>query len=162
MLNELKKHAAAAARKKHGKPEKQKADTGPSMTVAEWCRETGGERHAVMQKLAEMRISAVGDAKGRAAGAKLYRIRDLYRAMGGGEYESERLRKTREEADKLALANARSRGELVEIAAVKKLGEKVMVALRNKVLNMPLTDEEKDRCLVELMDLGKLDWSREG
>jgi hypothetical protein len=37
-----------------------------------------------------------------------------------------------------------------------------MVAIRNRLLNMPLTDEEKDRCLKELLDLGKLDWSREG
>jgi phage terminase Nu1 subunit (DNA packaging protein) len=76
------------------------------------------------------------------------------------EIKREQLRRVKEEADKLELQNARTRGELVEIAAVKRLGEKVMVALRNRVLNMPLTDEEKDKCLRELMDLGKLDWSR--
>ena len=51
---------------------------------------------------------------------------------------------------------------MVEIAAVKKLGEKVMIALRNRILAMPLTDEEKDRCLGELLSLADMDWSREG
>jgi hypothetical protein len=164
MLSELKKHAAAAARKtakKIARPEPAAAAQHVSaLTVAEWCRETGTERHSVMKRLTEAKAQPVGDAAGRAAGAKLYRIGDLYRAIGGGEYEAERLRKTREEADKLALANSRARGELVEIAAVKKLGEKVMVAIRNRLLNMPLTDEEKDKCLAELMGLEKIDWTR--
>lgn len=132
-------------------------------TVAEWAREIGFDRHSLMKRIAEMDIQPAGKvAKGKAAGSDLFRIRDLFKAALGGDIEAERLRKTREEADKLALQNARSRGELVEIASVKKLGEKIMIALRNRILNMPLTDEEKDRCLIELMDLGKLDWSREG
>lgn len=132
-------------------------------TVAEWAREIGFDRHSLMKRIAEMEIQPSGKVtKGKAAGSDLFRIRDLFKAALGGDIEAERLRKTREEADKLALQNARSRGELVEIASVKKLGEKVMIAIRNRILNMPLTDEEKDRCLVELMDLSKLDWSREG
>jgi hypothetical protein len=35
-----------------------------------------------------------------------------------------------------------------------------MVAIRNRLLNMPLTDEEKDKCLAELMGLEKIDWTR--
>jgi phage terminase Nu1 subunit (DNA packaging protein) len=130
-------------------------------TIAQWCRECGGDRHEFTRKVSAADIKPVAKAEGRAKGADLYRVRDLLKATLGGDHEAEKLRKTREEADRLALANARSRGELVEIAAVKKLGEKVMIALRNRVLNMPLTDEEKDRCLIELMELGKLDWSRE-
>lgn len=75
--------------------------------------------------------------------------------------EYERARKDREMADKLALGNMRTRGESVDISAVKKLGEKVMVALRGRLLNMPLTEEEKDKCLIELMQLKDLDWTRE-
>jgi hypothetical protein len=161
MLNELKAQARRAAEKQAGPKAQARAESVSAMTVAEWCREVGAERHSIMQKIAASGFRPVGDAKGRAAGAKLYRIGDLYRAMGGGEYEAERLRKTREEADKLSLQNARARGELVEIAAVKKLGEKVMVAIRNRILAMPMTDEEKDRCLVELLSLEKIDWTRE-
>jgi len=131
-------------------------------TIAQWCREVGGDRKEFAQKVSAAGIKPSGKATGRATGADLYRVRDLFKVALGGDHEAEKLRKTREEADRLALANARSRGELVEIAAVKKLGEKVMVALRNRILAMPLTDEEKDRCLGELLSLADMDWSREG
>ena len=78
------------------------------------------------------------------------------------QYEAEKIRKTTEEADKLALANARSRGELVDVQAVKRLGERVMVAIRSRILQFPLDDDMKDTLLSELMDLKKMDWSREG
>lgn len=132
----------------------------PGYTVARFSQLAGFDRHALAARISEMNLQPVGTSAAQAA--DLYSIRDLVRAILGGDIEAEKLRKTREEADKLALQNARSRGELVEIASVKKLGEKIMIAIRNRILNMPLTDEEKDRCLLELMDLAKLDWSREG
>jgi hypothetical protein len=128
-------------------------------TVARFSQLVGFDRHALAARVQEMDLKPVG--KSDAQGADLYSIRDLVRAVLGGDIEAEKLRKTREEADRLALMNARSRGELVEIAAVKKLGEKVMIAIRNRILNMPLTDDEKDRCLLDLMELEKIDWSRE-
>jgi phage terminase Nu1 subunit (DNA packaging protein) len=69
------------------------------------------------------------------------------------------LRRTKEEADKLELANARTRGELVEVAKVKRLGEQVMSGIKTKILNMPLTDDEKDKCLRDLLSLKDLDYS---
>lgn len=128
-------------------------------TVARFLEITGGHRHEFMKKLELANPQKVGMTPQK---GDLFHLRDLIAVLIGGDHEVEKFRKTKEEADRLALQNARSRGELVEIASVKKLGEKVMVAIRNRILNMPLTDEEKDRCLVELMDLGKLDWSREG
>jgi hypothetical protein len=161
MLNELRAQARAAAKKKTGTtPTPDTARHAPALTVAEWCREVGAERHSIMQKLSAAGFLPVGEAKGKAAGAKLYRIGDLYRAMGGGEYETERLRKTREEADKLALWNARARGELVEIAAVKRLGENVMAGIRTRILAFPLSDDEKDKLLLDLKALGDMDWTR--
>jgi len=130
-------------------------------TVAQWCREVGGDRHEFQRRVSASSVKPSGKATGRAKGAELYRVRDLVKVAIGGDHEAERLRKTREEADAVALKNARSRGELVEIAAVKKLGERVLVAVRNRLLAMPLTDEEKDRCLRELLALGDMDWSRE-
>lgn len=131
-------------------------------TVAEMAREIGFDRHTLMKRIKEMDIKPSGKVgTGKAAGSETYRLRDLFKAALGGDIEAEKLRKTTEEADKIALQNSRSRGELVEIAAVKRLGEKVMVAVRNRILNMPLTDEEKDKCLREILDLGKMDWSRE-
>jgi phage terminase Nu1 subunit (DNA packaging protein) len=78
------------------------------------------------------------------------------------DIKKEQLRRTKEEADKLALANARSRGELIEVESVKRLGEKVMIAVRNQILNFPLTDDEKDQLLMQLLSLAEMDWSREG
>jgi phage terminase Nu1 subunit (DNA packaging protein) len=145
---------------KKPKPGPKPAIEPEGYTVARFAQLAGFDRHTIGARIEEMKIQPVGKTVAQAAA--LYAIRDLVRAILGGDIEAEKLRKTREEADKLALANARSRGELVEIASVKKLGEKIMVAIRNRLLNMPLTDEEKDRCLKELLDLGKLDWSREG
>lgn len=148
------------------KPAPSKSRPGPKpipepagYTVARFSQLAGFDRHTLASRIAEMNIEPVGKSQSQAA--DMFSIRDLVRAVLGGDLEAERLRKTREEADKLALANARSRGELVEISAVKKLGEKVMVAIRNRLLNMPLTDEEKDRCLTDLMDLKRIDWTRE-
>lgn len=129
-------------------------------TVARFSQLVGFDRHALATRVQEMDLQPAG--KSEAQGADLYSIRDLVRAVLGGDIEAEKLRKTREEADKLALQNSRTRGELVEIASVKKLGEKVMIAIRQRILNMPLTDDEKDKCLTELLNLKDLDWSREG
>jgi phage terminase Nu1 subunit (DNA packaging protein) len=129
-----------------------------AFTPSKFASLIGADRHEITRKLTEINASpSASDGRGDE-----YSLKDLVAAHMGGDIRREQLRRTKEEADRLALANARSRGELVEIAAVKKLGEKVMIAIRNRVLNMPLTDEEKDRCLIELMELGKLDWSREG
>lgn len=129
-------------------------------TVARFSQLAGFDRHALAERIQEMRAQPVG--KSAAQGADLYSVRDLVRALLGGDIEAERLRKTREEADKLALANSRSRGELVEVQAVKRLGEKVMAAVRNRILAMPMTDDEKDDCLRELLSLSDMDWTREG
>jgi len=75
------------------------------------------------------------------------------------EIKKQQLRRTKEEADKLELANARTRGELVEVSKVKRLGEQVMSGIKTKILNMPLTDDEKDKCLRDLLSLKDLDYS---
>jgi phage terminase Nu1 subunit (DNA packaging protein) len=127
------------------------------LTAARFSNLVGCDRHELLRKLGEMNAKPAGTKNG----GTLYKLRDLCRAYAGGDIEAERLRKTREEADKLAIQNARSRGELVEVASVKKLGQRVMAAVRNRILNMPMTDEEKDGCLRELLELGGMDWSRE-
>tara|TARA_R110000851_G_scaffold18786_1_gene58603 strand:- start:1697 stop:2173 length:477 start_codon:yes stop_codon:yes gene_type:complete len=75
------------------------------------------------------------------------------------EIKKHQLRRTKEEADKLELANARTRGELVDVSKVKRLGEQVMSGIKIKILNMPLTDDEKDKCLRDLLSLKDLDYS---
>ena len=131
-------------------------------TVAEMAREIGFDRHSLMRRIAEMDIRPVGKvAKGKAAGTELYRIRDLFKAMLGGDIEAERLRKTREEADRLAIQNARSRGETIEVASVIRLVQVVFVNIRNKILSFPITADEQDALLLSLMEIKKIDWDRE-
>lgn len=142
-------------------PTPPKPPAEPAFTVAGFAKVTGCDRHTIAKRLAELGADPVGKSKRQGAGE--YSLRDLVKAASlSTDADEQRLRKTTAEAERIELANARSRGELVEIAAVKKLGERVMIALRSRVLALPLTDEEKDRCLAELRGLGEMDWSREG
>lgn len=77
------------------------------------------------------------------------------------DLEKEKLRKTKEEADLLEIKNARSRGELIPVATVIKLNQANFNVIRNRILNFPLTDEEKTTCIRELFSLRDIDWSRE-
>lgn len=81
------------------------------------------------------------------------------RSKQGSDIEAERLRKTTEEADKLALENEKTRGSLVEVEAVYKNGESVFVALRARILSSGLSDHEKDELLTDLMQLKVGDFS---
>ncbi len=75
------------------------------------------------------------------------------------EIKKHQLRRTKEEADKLELANARTRGELGEVAKGRGVGEQVRRGIKTKSLNMPLADEEKDKCLRDLLSMKDLDYS---
>ncbi len=77
------------------------------------------------------------------------------------DLKREQLRRTKEEADRLELSNARTRGELVEVRKVKLEGEKIMGAIRNRILNSLLTDDEKDQCLRDILSLKDVDFSGE-
>jgi hypothetical protein len=72
----------------------------------------------------------------------------------------ERLRKLKEEADKVALENEKTRGNLVEIEAVYKHFEAIFVSLRARVLASQLTEQEKDELLNDLRRLKARDISK--
>lgn len=131
-------------------------------TISNFSRELGVDRHALAVKVEQLGIKPYGRVKeGKAAGSAAYRIRDLVKAHSGGDQAAERLRKTREEADRLSIQNVRSRGELIEVDAVKALARAFHHALVRTIIAMPLTDEEKDRCLDEIQPLRDMDWGRE-
>ncbi len=134
------------------------AATSPEeFTASRFAALVGCDRHELARKLEVTGATPVGKKNGGA----VYRLKDLVIAFAGGDERAERMRKLRAEAEKVELQNMRSRGELIEVASVKKLGERVMIAVRNRILNMPLTDDEKDSCLRELLALAEMDWSRE-
>jgi len=77
---------------------------------------------------------------------------DLYHT-GSGEFEAEQLRKLKEEADRVALENEKTRGNLVETEEVYKHFEGVFVGLRARVLASGLIEQEKDELLDDLRRL---------
>jgi len=75
------------------------------------------------------------------------------------QYAAERLRKTTEEADRIALENEKTRGNLVEVEAVYKHFEGLFIALRARILASGLTDAEQDELLSDLRGLKSRDFS---
>jgi phage terminase Nu1 subunit (DNA packaging protein) len=65
----------------------------------------------------------------------------------------ERLRKLKEEADRIALENATLRGELVDKADFLKRLEPIYTAIRQKIMNCSMSDHQKDSLLGELSKL---------
>lgn len=128
-----------------------------SFTASRFAALVGADRHELTRNLETLKASPVA-SNGRGAE---YSLRDLVTAHNGGDERAERIRKNRAESERIELQNSRTRGELVEVQAVKKLGERVMIAIRSRILQFPITDDEKDLLLTELHSLGKMDWSRE-
>lgn len=70
-----------------------------------------------------------------------------------GDLESERIRKTREEADAQAMANEERRRTLVNIDLVFAFCQEFAVTVRQVILGSNMTAEEKDEVLAELKSL---------
>lgn len=139
-------------------PSKSSSETD-CYTVAKFSQVAGFGRHTLATRIHELGIEPAG--KSSRQNADTYRLRDLIRAILGGDIEAERLRKTREEADRLALQNARSRGETIEVDRVKKLGQCVFIAIRQRILNFPLSQDEQDALLTDLLKLKEINWDLE-
>jgi phage terminase Nu1 subunit (DNA packaging protein) len=129
-----------------------------SYTASKFAALTGIDRHELQRRLEELK-AATGATTSQ--GAAEYSLRDLVKAYAGGDARAEALRKTRAESERIELQNSRTRGELVEVQKVIRLGQRVMIAVRNRILSFPLTDEEKDTCLRELLSLQGMDWTRD-
>ena len=127
------------------------------MTVSAFSALMACDRHELATKLSTLKAEASGTKNG----GKVYRLKDLVLAYSGGDERAERLRKTRAESERIELQNARSRGEMIEVERVKKLGERIMIAIRQKILQSILTDDEKDKILLDLLNLKNLDWTRD-
>jgi phage terminase Nu1 subunit (DNA packaging protein) len=77
------------------------------------------------------------------------------------EIKKHQLRRTKEEADKLELANARTRGDLVEVWKVISFFEKQTVAMRSVIINSSTTEDAKDKLLGNLARLKDFESSDE-
>ena len=70
------------------------------------------------------------------------------------------MRKTREEADNLALKNAELRGELVQVALVKQMVSEIILANKQTILASQLEQEGKNEILANLEALGGIEWDK--
>lgn len=124
-------------------------------TFIRWSAESAGREFGLNPRTIAARISTSGVVAGRDG---KYSTAEIHKAICG-DYEAERLRKTREEADKIALENEKTRGGLVEIEAVYRHFSGLFVALRAKILASSLTDDEKDQILNDLRGIKARDCS---
>lgn len=70
-----------------------------------------------------------------------------------GDLEAERIRETKENADRLAIANAKTRGELVTTDSVFSILENMFVAIRQVIKQSGLSEVEKHECLKQLREI---------
>ena len=73
-----------------------------------------------------------------------------------GDIDSERLRKTREEADQIMLKNAQARGSVIDLADVEKLWTGIAAAVKQRILNIPVKIESQYRIGMNQSALRKL------
>jgi phage terminase Nu1 subunit (DNA packaging protein) len=126
------------------------------MTASAFASAVGADRHQIAKKLTELKARS----QGKRNGGDLFALRDLVAAHLGGYEREARIRKLTCEAERIEIQNARSQGELVEVEKVKRLGESIMAAIRSRILNMPMTNEQKDSIFRELLSLKDTDWTR--
>jgi len=81
--------------------------------------------------------------------SKAYSTRDICRAVYG-DYEREKLRRVKEQADKLASQNELARQSLVRTEEVYLRLAKVFGAMRQRILSSTLTEDEQGDLLNDL------------
>lgn len=70
-----------------------------------------------------------------------------------GDIEGEKLRKTKEEADKLALENAKTRRQMMSSESVLRVWTGALIELRNAVQNVDAPNEVKQRVLAAMREV---------
>lgn len=120
-------------------------------TIQQASEEFNRDHKAIKRNLLSLDIHAGDDGK--------FSTADMARAVFG-DIDAERLRKTKEEADRIALENEKLRGNLVEVSMVKQLGETIFVGLRQKILASSMDDQEKDELLTDMSSLKVRDWTK--
>lgn len=127
--------------------------SGIRWTLDKACKEFGANRNTLTRLVRVAGIEPGNDGKFSTAqiASAIY-----------GDKAAEDLRKTREEADKLAIHNAKQRGSLVEAEAVFRTFQGVFVSMRQTILGSELSDREKDELLNNLRSLSYDEAKRNG
>ncbi len=121
-----------------------------NFTIHKFSSLTGFDRHAIGKRLEESRAKPSGETS---QGAPLYRLRDLVRAILGGDIEAERLRKIRAEADTLENKLAIQRREIIPVGESVNAVIQCGWDIRNTILRLPIPPKEQDDMLLQLQKL---------
>lgn len=124
---------------------KQKASFKP----LRWSLSQAASEFGLSPKTIAQRVKAAGALPGK---DKKFSTVEIHSAICG-DYERERTRKMKEEADGRALDNAAIRNRLVDKEDLLKRFEPIYVAMKQKVMQSAMSDAEKDGLLAELAKL---------
>lgn len=114
-------------------------------TVERAQAEFGHDRRTISSRLRQLGIKPEHDG-GR------YSTKQICAAIYG-DYELERIRKIREEADNFALDNAQTRRELIDLAALCRETEPIFTLLKQRVMNLPVDRALKDELCNDIANL---------
>ena len=121
-----------------------------------WTPTQAGQEFDIDRKTIQKRLAAADIHPGT---DDKYSTKQIASAVFG-DIQGERLRKTREEADNLALRNAEMRGELVSVTLVKQMVSEIILANKQTVLASQLEQETKNEILANLEALGAIAWDK--
>ncbi len=107
------------------------------------CREFEVHRTTLQRRLIELGI-IVGDDG-------LYSTHDILSAIMG-DIRAERLRKTREEADHVAIKNAEARKELIPASEVFRVLESTFTVIKQEILGSQLPEDTRRSILLHLSE----------
>lgn len=120
-------------------------------TIDRASREFGPNPRTIQGRLTRAGIAP--DENGR------YTTKQICAAVFG-DTDGEKLRKLKEEADSVALDNARIRGELISVEDAVLLNRRVAFAIRQKILALPLPVEKRNDLLHEIQRLADVDFTK--
>jgi phage terminase Nu1 subunit (DNA packaging protein) len=89
----------------------------------------------------------------------LYTVLQAHLAISG-DIESEKLRLTKEQADKVALENCVSRREYIPVQEAVSIVSRFAYSIRQKIMMLGITAEEKRTFLDEIEAMKKADYSQ--
>ncbi|MEY4385139.1 MAG: Phage packaging protein Nu1 [Verrucomicrobiota bacterium] len=125
------------------KPKKSQVKLAPTirLTLDQAAAEFGIDRRTLARALSETNAEAGRD--------KCFSILQCHRACFG-DLDAEKLRLTREQADKLAMENAAKRGELVEAKVVADAINRAIGSIRGYILGLThLPEDDRDEILLK-------------
>jgi phage terminase Nu1 subunit (DNA packaging protein) len=121
----------------------------------EWTLFRAAQEFGLHRDTLKKRLLAVAAAPSEAG---FYSTQQICAAVYG-DYQSEKTRLAKEQADKTALDNAERRRELIRVEDALEIVQRFCYAVRQKFLATKLSEEEKNAVLKEIQRLADCDVS---